>query len=334
MDPSDRPAVVDLSTWKAQARAGAAPADAVLRKGYTADHIKADEGDSRKVTFTISTGAVDRDHDTLKVDGWNLDSYLKNPVVLWAHNYYGLPIAQAESVKKTGGALKATALFATADLNPLAESVYQMLRSGFLRATSVGFRPMKYVYNEDQGGFEFSEQELLEFSVVPVPANPQALMDAKAAGIDMAPVKGWAEQVLDGMEPGLWVPKAQALAAMKALGEPRIVVPAFDPGPCIASAKAALEKRGRTLSAANEARVRAAADAAAAIGVVLEEVLAQVAESDDEGKGRKNEPVMFLAPSASETRYAFKPETVVAAVVAAVKEATGAAVNAARGRLD
>lgn len=327
MDPSVPPAVVDLATWKAQARAGQAPADAVLRKGYTADHIKAEEGDSRRVTFTISTGAVDRDHDTLKVDGWNIESYLKNPVVLWAHNYYGLPIGKAESVKKTGGALKATAEFATAELNPLAESVYQMLKGGFLRATSVGFRPLKYVYNDDQGGWEFSEQELLEFSVVPVPANPQALMDAKAAGIDMAPVKGWAEQVLDGMEPGLWVPKAQALAAMKALGDPRVVVPAFDAAAFGASIAAELTKRGRILSAANEARVRAAADAAAAIGVALDEVLAQVAETD-EGKGA----VLYLAPTAPTLDV--KPETVKAAVVAAVKEAAIATLNAARGRLD
>jgi HK97 family phage prohead protease len=332
VDPSIVSRVVDLATWKTQARAGAAPTDAVLRKGYTADLVKAEDDDSRKVSFIISTGAVDRDRDTLKVDGWELDDYRKNPVVLWAHNYYGLPIGKAETVLPKSGVLKATAEFATAEMNPLAESVYRMLKAGFLRATSVGFQPLKHAYDEERGGFDFLKQSLLEFSVVPVPANPQALMDAKAAGIDMGPVKGWAEGVLDGMEPGLWVPKERALAAFKALADPRIVVPAaFDPAPCVAAAQEALQKRGRTLSAANEARIRTAADAASAIGAALDEVLAQVAESEsDEGKGKA--AVLQLAPSAP--GFAVNPETVKAAVVAAVTEQVRAQILAARGLLD
>lgn len=328
MDPSIVSRVVDLATWKTQARAGAAPADAVLRKGYTADQVKVEDEDSRKVSFTISTGAVDRDRDTLKVDGWELDDYRKNPVVLWAHNYYGLPIGKAETVLPKSGVLKATAEFATAEMNPLAESVYRMLKAGFLRATSVGFQPLKHAYDEERGGFDFLKQSLLEFSVVPVPANPQALMDAKAAGIDMGPVKGWAEGVLDGMEPGLWVPKERAQAAFKALAEPRIVVPAFDPGPVLAE----FTKRGRTLSAANEARIRTAADAASAIGAALDEVLAQVAQAEDETDEGKSAPVLYLAPGAPS--YAVNLESVKAAVVAAVNEEVRAQLCAASGRLD
>jgi hypothetical protein len=55
-----------------------------------------------------------------------------------------------------------------------------MVKRGFLRATSVGFRPKrdKYSWNEERGGIDFEEQELLEFSVVPVPSNPEALLSA------------------------------------------------------------------------------------------------------------------------------------------------------------
>jgi hypothetical protein len=75
---------------------------------------------------------------------------------------------------------------------------------GFLSATSVGFMPTKYAFVDDperRWGIDFLEQELLEFSCVPVPANPEALIDAKAAGIDTAAVREWAEKILatDGL---------------------------------------------------------------------------------------------------------------------------------------
>jgi phage head maturation protease len=68
----------------------------------------------------------------------------------------------------------ATAQFATADLNPMGDTVYKMLKAGFLNATSVGFLPLAHTMNDNRG-YDFTKQELLEFSVVPVPANSEAL---------------------------------------------------------------------------------------------------------------------------------------------------------------
>jgi hypothetical protein len=90
--------LVDLATWKAAAQAGQPIPVAVLRKQYVAEQVKTGEGDGRKVTFIITTGVPDRDRDTLSVDGWKVENYLKNPVVLWAHNYRSLPVGKAESV--------------------------------------------------------------------------------------------------------------------------------------------------------------------------------------------------------------------------------------------
>jgi len=221
--------LIELGEWREMARAGAAPSDALLRKQYVPDSIKA--AGERELTFTISTGAIDRDRDTLKVDGWKLDNYRLNPVVLWAHNYRGLPVAKAVSIAVVASALKATASFPSPEEYDFADTVFRLIQGGYLRATSVGFRPIKSVYNNERGGFDFEEQELLEFSVVPVPANPEALLAAKRAGIDLAPLKAWAEGVLDAQEPGLWVPKAAAARALAlATGEPESVrVPAPEP---------------------------------------------------------------------------------------------------------
>lgn len=187
--------MVSLDDWRRKAAAGNLPAGLVLYKQFVPEVKVAT--DERRVTFTISTASVDREGDTVAVDGWQLENYLKNPVVLFAHRYDQLPIARAVSVSADGNALKAVAEFPEPGLHPLADTVYEMLKGGFLRATSVGFRPLKTAHNEERPGWamDFLEQELLEFSVVPVPSNPEALMEmakglagAAAAGIDLDPL--------------------------------------------------------------------------------------------------------------------------------------------------
>ncbi len=216
---------ISLDEWKALAHAGKAPARAHLLKQYVAEIQRADGYASRKISFTISTESVDRDRDVIVVEGWDLEAYLKNPVVLWAHSYGMPPVARAESIEKKGKALRAVAEFAEAEDFAFADTVYRLIRAGFIQATSVGFRPIKWSYNEDRRGYDIEEQELLEFSIVPVPANPEALMDAKAAGIAVEPLREWAVQVLDGLEPGLWVPKKTALRVLEiAAGGPKKLV--------------------------------------------------------------------------------------------------------------
>lgn len=191
--------------------------NAALRKAFVADEIKEVDVTARTLSFTISTASPDRDKDTIDPGGWQLASFQKNPVVMWAHDYDQLPIARAISIVNEGVRLTSIAQFATRDLSPFADSVYQMLKAGFLNATSVGFRPLTYELNADRGGVDFKSQELFEYSVVPIPANPDALISARSVGIDLSPFKQWAERVLDSQEPGLWLPKAQVAHVFKLL---------------------------------------------------------------------------------------------------------------------
>lgn len=336
---------ISLDRWKALAREGKAPADAILHKSYIADNIKALSDDSRKLSFTISTGAVDRDRDTLRPEGWKLAEYRKNPVVLWAHQKMGLPIAKASDVRIEAGALKAVAEFVTAEDYPFADTVYRLLKGRFLRSTSVGFLPdfEKADWNEERGGFDFKVQTLLEFSVVPVPANPEALMDAKAAGIDCGPIREWAEKWLDLNEPGAWVPTEQLELARKALAEPRIVIPPgylyrrvgevelcspeYDPEPYLAATRERLEKRGRVLSQANEDRIRRARDGAEACSMALDEVMSSMPMEDEP----KAAPVAYVVP---QQKYLVDPTVVASAVSAAVSRSVLQGVNRLRGRID
>ena len=65
------------------------------------------DGGTRR--FCISTGEVDRDHDVINPNGWHLDNYRANPVILFAHDYRSLPIAQCPDIKLENGRLMASA---------------------------------------------------------------------------------------------------------------------------------------------------------------------------------------------------------------------------------
>lgn len=144
--------------------------------------------DSRVVRFEISDEVEDRVGDIITADGWQFDNFLKNPVVLWAHNPRELPIGRVEQLMRSSTKTFADVLFAGADENPFAESVFRMIKAKFLRACSVGFRALSVEPIMQEGefwpiGFKFLSQELLELSVVSIPALPTALAVGKALDV-------------------------------------------------------------------------------------------------------------------------------------------------------
>jgi len=165
--------------------------------------------EERIIEFTNSTPTQDRYHDTIDQNGWQLENFRKNPVVLWAHDYGQPPVAKSVNVWVEEGKLKSRDQFTPRDLYPFGFMVFELYKNGFLNAKSVGFQPITYAFNNETEGVEFYTQELLEHSCVPVPANPEALVSAKSMGIDLLPLKSWAEKVLDtwNEEKGIWIPK-------------------------------------------------------------------------------------------------------------------------------
>lgn len=158
-------------------------------KHYTADVTQVGE---RKMSFTISTAAVDRDNDTIDPKGWDLSSYMKNPVVLWAHDYSQPPVGKAVNIKSTASGLQADVEFLPQGVSSFADMIHDMCKGGFLNATSVGFRGMEYDEAKDRRGYDFKKQELLEFSIVPVPCNPEALAQR---GIKNEQLKQYAKEM-------------------------------------------------------------------------------------------------------------------------------------------
>lgn len=150
----------------------------------------------RRVRFVVTTSTPDREKDVVVTTGIDTSAYEKNGVVMWAHDYRQLPVGRCVAIERGPDKMICTVEFATADMNPLAEQVYRMIKAGFLKACSIGFRPLTWDYDDERGGVDFQTCEMLEFSICPIPANAEALVAASKAGIDVSVIKAWAEQTL------------------------------------------------------------------------------------------------------------------------------------------
>jgi HK97 family phage prohead protease len=166
------------------ARHGGTPASVAVR--HRSDGVVSTDEDRRIVRFRFSDGSLDRAGDTINPLGWELENFLKNPVALWAHDSHQPPVGRAVQVWADSTGLYGDVQFADAGTYPFAETVYQLLKKRFLNAVSVGFMPLEYEFSDDperRGGVDFIRQELMEISVVPVPALASALVTERAKSL-------------------------------------------------------------------------------------------------------------------------------------------------------
>lgn len=144
-------------------------------------------------TWCLSDNSVDQMGDTIAADGWVFDAFDQNPVVQFGHNTTEPPIGRVIRHWTTTTALYGDIEFAPADISPFAHEVEQLVANGFMNAGSVGFMPLEYRYSTDKSrpnGIDFVKQALLEFSIVPVPANGNALLQAQSKGLNVRSLRG------------------------------------------------------------------------------------------------------------------------------------------------
>jgi len=131
--------------------------------------------------FVMSDGSVDRMGDVIEPDGWQLDRFRANPIALFGHNP-GFPIGKWRDVGVRKGQLTGSLELMDPVSDRLRE-IHAAVKAGVLRAVSVGFHSDKAEPLGKSGGLRFTEAELVECSLVSVPANPNALAIAKALGL-------------------------------------------------------------------------------------------------------------------------------------------------------
>jgi HK97 family phage prohead protease/HK97 family phage major capsid protein len=119
-----------------------------------------------------STNDIDRMRDIIDPKAWRkkgaLNAYRNNPIIL-AFHHHDRPIGKATEIRATDNGLSIKAKISKA-----ATEVYQLIEEGILKAFSVGFIAKDMDYDSDDDIFQIKDVELVEVSVVSVPANPYA----------------------------------------------------------------------------------------------------------------------------------------------------------------
>lgn len=123
----------------------------------------------------ITTSAIDRGGESIDTSGIDTGNYMQNPVVLYGHDYEGLPIGKTTKLSQFKNKIKAQFQLAVEEY-PFAATVAALIKGGYLNATSIG--GIVKQWSEDYK--TILEMEMLEFSVVPVPANQEALMTSRS----------------------------------------------------------------------------------------------------------------------------------------------------------
>lgn len=132
-----------------------------------------------------STNSVDRHGEVVDNNGWELKAFKKNPVILWAHDHSepAIGVSKKTWIEGTGKKAKLMIQPLLHDVTEKARAVKQLVEMGIINSLSVGFKPL-----ESPDGVTFTKNELLEVSMVNVPANADAMMMAykslKEAGFE------------------------------------------------------------------------------------------------------------------------------------------------------
>jgi HK97 family phage prohead protease len=148
-----------------------------LRGGMHFEVRDAANGDVYEMDFIGSDNSIDRYNEVIQPEAWgDMANFKKNPVIPDCHDYSSISkiLGNAKSVQVVAGKLCNRVAFCMD--NPVGALAYKMAKAGFLKSQSVGFIPLAWTSGDgkDQPDRTYTECELLEISLVVVPANPGA----------------------------------------------------------------------------------------------------------------------------------------------------------------
>jgi len=154
--------------------------------------------ESRTIDFKISDESRDRHKTVIPLRSWDLTNFNRNGIVGYQHNVYGAGMCTGpdpDDVIASGyafidetrgqhkGALIGRTTFEPENINEKAEKIFRKILFGSLKATSVGFvestsgsfGEKEEAEGKSRATYYFGETELLEYSVVNIPSNANAL---------------------------------------------------------------------------------------------------------------------------------------------------------------
>jgi HK97 family phage prohead protease len=135
----------------------------------------------RTIKAIASTGALARDGSVWDMQGGDLTNFRRNPIVLFMHNQ-AAPVGTAD-VLLTGNRMETTITFAPAGVSARADEVCGLAKAGILKGVSCAITIRECVPidpTKPRGGQRVTKWELLEISIVSVPADASALVTQRA----------------------------------------------------------------------------------------------------------------------------------------------------------
>lgn len=150
----------------------------IIQKTH-ASHVTEDK------EFILSDESVDRMGDMIMSDGWDVNNFKNNPIALFNHNPNFI-VGSWKNIRVDDKKLRAKLVLAPAGTSRRIDEIRALVDAGILKATSVGFKPVDYELLDKKNPFsgaKFTRQELVETSLVSVPANANALAVAKSLNL-------------------------------------------------------------------------------------------------------------------------------------------------------
>ena len=153
-------------------------------RAFVAQTVKSVDKSARAVTHLITTASLDRAGDVVEPGGADLANFMRNPVVIANHDYtIQNVVGRALSMEITEDGILAKTQFRDTDL---AKDAFALAQEG-LGGWSIGFRPIEYDSVKDEKGrlkgFRFKRWEMLEYSIVAIPMNPDIVNNAVSRGL-------------------------------------------------------------------------------------------------------------------------------------------------------
>lgn len=134
--------------------------------------------------FVLSDETIDRHGEIVSVTGWDLKNFKRNPIALFNHRSDAV-VGRWSNVRVEGKQLKGRLELAPEGTSPDVDKARGLVDGDFIRGVSVGFVSIEKELLDDDadefwGPFRHLKQELVEASLVAIPANPNALRVGKS----------------------------------------------------------------------------------------------------------------------------------------------------------
>jgi HK97 family phage major capsid protein/HK97 family phage prohead protease len=146
-----------------------------MDRAYSILTVKAVEEDQRVIRGTATTPTPDRVSDIVEP----LGVQFRNPLPLLHQHDSDRPVGTVKFDRPTKDGITFEARLPKIDepgpLKDRVDTAWGEVKAGLVRAVSIGFRALEYAFMDD-GGIRFSKTEVVELSLVTVPANADCVI--------------------------------------------------------------------------------------------------------------------------------------------------------------